>query len=184
METSLLPTLDRAVRTGELVRLHRSIPGADKLEGFVVAASPGWTLLANCGDHRLDGWTAVRTADLRTVRRIGDEDGLTVRVLRRRGRWPVRPPEGGLPLDGLPDLVEAAGRAFGLVALHSEESAPDVCWVGAVTGLRPKSLRLHQVDPEAHWHDEPTKFRFDRITRVDLGTHYTAVLREFAGERP
>ncbi|MFB7618951.1 hypothetical protein [Kitasatospora sp. NPDC056181] len=182
--TSPVPTLDLAVRDGGLVRLRRSLPGADRLEGFVVGTGPVWTLLANCTDHRLDGWTAVRTADLRKVRRIGGEDGLTVRALRRRGAWPVRPPAGDLPLDDLPGLAEAASRAYGLIALHTEESAPDVCWVGAVTGVRPKSLRLHRVDTEARWYDEPVKFRLDRITRIDLGTHYTAVLREFAGERP
>ncbi|MFD0275910.1 hypothetical protein ACFVHB_18665 [Kitasatospora sp. NPDC127111] len=178
------PALDHAPRGGGLVRLRRSIPGADRLEGFVLGTGPVWTLLAACTDHRLDGWTAVRTADLRKVRRVGDEDGLTVRALRRAGDWPVRPPAGDLPLDDLPGLVEAASRAYGLVALHTEESAPDVCWVGTVTGLRPKSLRLHQVDTEARWYEEPTKFRLGRITRVDLGSHYLAVLRDFAGERP
>ncbi|MFB7907752.1 hypothetical protein ACFC1T_15070 [Kitasatospora sp. NPDC056076] len=176
--------LDRAHREGRPVRLRRSIPGADELEGFVLGTGPVWTLLAACTDHHLDGWTAVRTTDLRKVRDLGGPDTLTVRVLRRRGRWPVRPPGAELPLDDLPGLLAAACAEYGLIALHTERNAPDSCWVGAVTAVRPASLRLHEVDPEARWRPEPTKFRFSDVTRVNLGTRYNAVLREFAGPRP
>ncbi|MFF4383042.1 hypothetical protein [Kitasatospora sp. NPDC001547] len=176
--------LDRARAEGRLVRLRRAIPGADRLEGFVLGTGPVWTLLAVCTDHRLDGWTAVRTADLRTVRDRGGPEGLTVRALRRRGLWPAHPPGADLPLDDLPGLLTAACAEYGLIALHTEHRDPDVCRVGTVTALRPASLRLHEVDPEARWHPEPTKVRFADVTRVDLGDYYTAVLREFAGPRP
>ncbi|MFE6054201.1 hypothetical protein ACFQ6N_25910 [Kitasatospora sp. NPDC056446] len=180
--------LDRARHEGRPVRLHRSIPGADRLDGFVLGTGPVWTLLASCTDHRLDGWTAVRTTDLHKVRdRDGGQDGepgLTVRFLRRRGLWPVRPPGADLPLDDLPGLLTAACAEYGLIVLHTERRDPDACRVGTVTALRPASLRLHEVDPQARWHREPTKVRFADVTRVDLGDHYTDVLREFAGPRP
>ncbi|MFJ6621645.1 hypothetical protein ACIQOW_29240 [Kitasatospora sp. NPDC091335] len=179
-----LATLERARLEGRPVRLRRSIPGADRLEGFVLGTGPVWTLLANCVDHRPDGWTAVRTTDLHRVRDRGGEESLTVRALRRRGLWPLRPPGARLPLDDLPGLLTAACAEYGLIALHTEHRDPAVCRVGTVTALRPASLRLHEVDPEARWHAEPTKFRFKDVTRVDLGDHYTSVLREFAGPRP
>ncbi|MFE4361186.1 hypothetical protein [Kitasatospora sp. NPDC056800] len=176
--------LDRARAEGRLVRLHRTLPGADRLEGFVLGTGPVWTLLATCTDHRLDGWSAVRTAGLRKVRDRGGEEGLTVRALRRRGLWPVRPPGADLPLDDLPGLLTAACAEYGLITLHTEHLDPDVCRVGTVTGLRPRSLRLHEVDTEARWYPEPTKYRLRDVTRVGLGDHYTSVLREFAGPRP
>ncbi|MEV8322878.1 hypothetical protein [Kitasatospora sp. NPDC056731] len=184
MDDRDLAVLDRARHEGRLVRLRRTLPGADRLEGFVLGTGPVWTLLANCADHRLDGWTAVRTDSLRKVRDLGGPETLTVRALRRSGLWPVRPPGADLPLDDLPGLITAACAEYGLIALHTEHHDPDACWIGAVTSLRPASLRLHEVDPEARWHREPTKFRFADVTRVDLGTHYNAVLREFADERP
>lgn len=179
-----LAALERARVEGRPVRVHRAIPGADRLEGFVLGTGPVWTLLAACADHRLDGWTAVRTADLHEVHDQGGEESLTVRVLRRRGLWPARPPCAELPLDDLPGLLTAACAEYGLIALHAEHRARDACRVGTVTALRPASLRLHEVDPEARWHPEPTKVRFADVTRVDLGDHYTGVLREFAGPRP
>ncbi|WP_431676680.1 hypothetical protein [Kitasatospora sp. KL5] len=176
--------LDRAVRSGELIRIRRGIRGADRIEGFAVAATPGWTLLAVCTDIQLDGFAAVRTADITEVRRRGGDTCLTVRALRRRGQWPVRLPGPALPLDGLTGLLEAAGRGFGLVAVSRERQAPDACWIGAVAELRPKSLRLHEVDTDAHWHTGVSKFRFKDITRVDFGGRYERTLREFAGPRP
>lgn len=173
--------LDEAVTTGRPVRLDRAgIRDAERLDGFVVAAHPEWTLLARCTDLRLDGWAAVRTGDVTAVRRRGDEDCLTVRALSRRGQWPVRAPEPALPLDDLPALAQAASQAFGLISVHLERHAPEACWVGEVAETRPKSLRLREIDPEARWHRKPSKFPYEHITRVDFGALYERTLLEFA----
>ncbi|MGW0551369.1 hypothetical protein [Streptomyces altiplanensis] len=177
----VLRRLDRAVGRGDLVRVHRSIRSADRIEGFVVGTTPAWTLLAPCTDVQLDGWAAVRTSDITRVRRRGDGTSLTVRALRRRGQWPVRMPGHAVPLDDLPALVEAACRDFGLISLHAERHVPDACWIGTVTGLRPKSLRLREVDPGARWATDATKFRLKDITRVGFDGRYERTLREFAG---
>jgi len=178
-----LKRLERAARTGALVRVRRSVDGGERLEGFVVAATGGWTLLARCVDLGLDGWTAVRTADVVKVRQRGDESSLAVRALGARGQWPVRVPEWPVQLDGLPELLAVVGEVFGLVSLHLERQVAQACWIGAVAELRAKSLRLHEVDPEARWHAVPTKFRYRDITRVDFGGRYEETLREFAGPR-
>ncbi|MFJ9767325.1 hypothetical protein ACIRUY_26230 [Streptomyces erythrochromogenes] len=184
MNNKITARLDEAMSAGVPVRVHRSsIRGADRIDGFVVGVGAEWTVIAVCTDLRLDGWEAVRTADVTKVRPRGDEDCLTVRVLRRRGRWPVRAPEPALPLDALPALAQAASRAFGLVALHVERHAPDACWIGEVAGVRPKSLRLREVDPEARWRTAPSKFPFEDVTRVGFGGRYERTLLEFAGRK-
>ncbi|MFE2430820.1 hypothetical protein ACFXJ5_29275 [Streptomyces sp. NPDC059373] len=124
-----------------LVRIRRSIPHADPIEGFVLDVSESWTLLARCVDLRLDGWTAVRTADITRVKRLGGGDSMTVRVL-------------------------------------------DACWIGAPVGFGRKTLRLHEVDLDAEWHDAPRKHRLKDLTRIDCGGHYVETLREFAGAVP
>ncbi len=176
--------LERAVRTGGPVRTHRSIPGADRIDGFVVAVTDAWTLLACRVNLTLDGWTALRTSDIVRVERDGGPTCLAVRVLEHREQWPVRTPGGGLPLDELPALAEAACERYGLISLHTEFLRTDACWIGAVAELRPRSLRLHQVGTEARWYPAPTKFRHRDITRVEFGGQYEQTLREFAGPRP
>lgn len=180
----ILRRLDRAVRSGDLVRVHRKACGGERIEGFVVAATPGWTLLAVCDDIQLDGWAAVRTADITKVRRTGDGNSLTVRVLRSRGEWPVPAPGPADSLHDLPALAEAACEGFGLVGLYRERQRPEACWIGEVVGRRPKSLGLLEIDPDACWYPAATKFRLKDVTRVDFGGHYQRTLREFAGPRP
>ncbi|QGV82291.1 hypothetical protein [Streptomyces ficellus] len=177
----ILRKLDRAVRTGELVRIRRSIAHADRIEGFVVGVSPAWTLIAPCSDVQIDGWAAVRTPDIVKVRRRGDDTCLTVRALRRRGQWPVRMPGRAVPLDGPAALAESAADGFGLITVHAERRRPDACWIGALTAVRRASLRVREVDPDARWQDDVTTFRFKDITRIDFGGRYESVLREFAG---
>ncbi|WP_194922857.1 hypothetical protein [Catenulispora pinisilvae] len=177
----VLHKLDRAVRVGYLVRISRSFRDADKIDGFVIGATEAWTLLASCADFDLDGFVAIRTADISRVQRRGDDKSMTVRVLRRRGQWPVQRPIGGVHLDGLSDVVTAAAEGYGFVIVHVEGWEPDSCWIGTVVGLGRKKLRLHEVDPEARWHDEPTKFSMKAITQIGFGDRYSTTLREFAG---
>ncbi|WP_030903280.1 MULTISPECIES: hypothetical protein [unclassified Streptomyces] len=182
MDNKVMTRLAEAMSSGAPVRVHRSaIRDADRLDGFVVAAGAAWTLIAVCSDIQLDGWAAVRTADTTKVGRRGGTDCLTVRALRRRGRRPARAPEPALALDGLAELAEDASRAFGLVSLHAERDAPDACWIGEVAAVRPKSLRLREVDTEARWLPELSKFPFEVITRVGFGGRYERTLLEFAG---
>ncbi|MFD5778817.1 hypothetical protein [Streptomyces sp. NPDC126933] len=176
--------LDRAASTGNLVRIDRSIRGADSIEGFVVGASGAWTLLAPCTDVLVDGYTAVRTSDITRVKRRGDENSLTVRALRRRGHWPVAKPMGGVLPRDLHELLVAGSRHYGLLGVHTEHRRTDACWIGALVGLRRKSLGLHLIDPDARWHDEPSKFAVKHVTRVDFGGRYGQALREFAAPRP
>ncbi|WP_329095000.1 hypothetical protein [Streptomyces sp. NBC_01439] len=181
MDDKVVARLAEALSSGALVRVHRSaIRGADRLDGFVVGTSAAWTLMALCSDVQLDGWAAVRTADVTKVGWRGGMDCLTVRALRRRGRWPARAPEPELALNGLADLAEGASRAFGLVSLHVERDAPDSCWIGEVAAVRPKSLRLREIDTEARWHPRLSKFPFEDVTRVGFGGRYERTLLEFA----
>ncbi|MGW3321466.1 hypothetical protein [Streptomyces virginiae] len=182
MDNEAMTRPAEALSSGAPVRVHRSgIRGAVRLDGFVVTASAAWTLIGLCGDVQLDGWAAVRPADVTKVGRRGGTDCPTVRALRRRGHWPARAPEPALPLDRLADLAQGASRAFGLVSLHVERDAPNACWIGEVAAVRPKSLRLREVDPEARWRPELSKFPFKDVTRVGFGGRYERTLLEFAG---
>ncbi|MFC1443155.1 hypothetical protein ABUW04_33455 [Streptacidiphilus sp. N1-10] len=85
--------------------------------------------------------------------------------------WP-----GCAPDDRLPGLV--------CVSMERKAKWVDACWIGVVLGLGHRSLRLHELNPQARWHRRPSKFRLDAITTVSFGGSYERILEEFAGERP
>jgi hypothetical protein len=168
--------LARAADKQRFVRIHRSIKGTDPLAGFVLNSSPEWTLLATTSDLRTDGFAAVRTADITRVSRRDND--LIVRVLRRRGPWPLTHPP--LDLTALPALLRDAAVHHPLLVLHLERIDPEVCWVGTPVEFRPKSFRVREISPGARWIEEPVKYRYRDISRIDFGSHYENTLAEFA----
>ncbi|MEV0094066.1 hypothetical protein [Streptomyces sp. NPDC050738] len=176
MPKKITSRLARAAAKQRFVRVHRSIEGADTLDGFVLATSPAWTLLSTASDLRNDGFSAIRTTD---ITRVGRRDNdLTVRVLRQRGHWPPAHPP--LDLTDLPGLLRDAAAHHPLLCLHLERQNPDACWVGTPVEFRPKSFRVREIDPRAHWIEMPVKYRYKDISRIDFGGHYEKTLAEFA----
>src|SRR5688572_18739535 len=92
------------VGTEELIRLRRAIRGADRLEGFVAGVGREWILVhVFDADMFLDGYSAVRIADLRRVERRGGPESFPVRALRHFGQTPVVPE--GVDLDSVQGLL-------------------------------------------------------------------------------
>ena len=77
-----------------------------------------------------------------------------------------------------------AGRAFPLVAIHTEEEDPEVCFIGRVLGVTQRRLRLVEINTDATWESEPTEYRLDAITRVDFGGGYEDALHIVGGDPP
>ena len=175
--------LARAQAEGLLVRVRRSLPDADVLDGFVVAVRTEWLALARLSDRiELDGWTLLRSADVRAVKLEPDPDCFEIRALRARGQWP--PADPGVPLDDTAGAVLAAGASQRLVALHRELDRPDVAWIGAVLGVEASTLSLLEVGVRADWASQPRRFDLDDVTRVDFGGGYEEALALVAGPAP
>lgn len=107
--------LARAQAEGLLVRVRRSLPDADVLDGFVVAVGTEWLALARLSDRiELDGWTLLRSADVRAVKLEPDPDCFEIRALRARGQWP--------PADSARRHRRCGARSGGLAAVGGPAS--------------------------------------------------------------
>ena len=165
------------------VRIRRRIPRSGYLDGYVVARGAEWTLLAvrDSGIY-LDGWTAVRTDEVRKVELRENEDFVR-RALELQGEWPpVAIP--GLDLDGTSELVRSAADRFPLVTVHTEHDAPDECYIGSVLRITSRSVHLLDIDTDAKWETTPRKWPLRSITRVDVGGRYEAALAAVGGPPP
>ncbi|GAA4545934.1 hypothetical protein [Amycolatopsis samaneae] len=171
--------LRKACAKRTLVHLHRDIDGADRIAGFVLAVGVEWILLARLDPGIfLDGYTFVRREDLRRVEKPASRHFVR-RALELHGEWPPVAPEHRL--DGIVPVLESAAAAFPLLTVHVERADPEVCYIGTPVKIGRRALRLAEVTPSAEWTDEPSKWRFADITRVECGGRYERTLSEVAG---
>jgi hypothetical protein len=175
--------LARAQAEGLLVRVRRTLPDADVVDGFVVGVGAEWLALAWLSDRiELDGWSLLRVADVRSVKIEPDEECFEIRALRARGQWP--PTDPGVPLDDTAAAVLAIGASWPLVAVHRELDRPDEAWVGAVRGVKGSTLTLLEVGVQADWGRKTRSYDLDDLTRLDFGGGYEQALALVAGEAP
>jgi hypothetical protein len=166
------------------VRIRRQIPGADRLEGFVLAVGDRWVLLSNLGNGvRLDGFGAVRLEDIASVRKPASAQFMRS-ALEWRGQWPPDSEGPQLDLSSDAGLITSARAASPLVTLHIEYERPDVCFIGRPVRITSKRVDLQEVTPEAKWENGGHTFRFKEISRVEIGGDYEQALHAVAGAPP
>lgn len=177
--------LQAAAREHHYTYVERAqLDDGDEVEGFVIATSRAWTLLAAVVNMTLDGFTAVRTTDISRVRRRGSQD-LMRRWLKRHGPWPPPSPAGEhFPLDEPSSIIMAASKHYGLVRLLEEAMDPGYAFIGLPDTFGRKSVRMHEIDSRARWTGGTTKFRYADITRIDFNDRYNLVLAALGGDHP
>lgn len=175
--------LEAAAAAQEIILVRRAIARADELEGYVVELSPDWFLLHLLDESIfLNGYVALRVADVRRVKVIGAPDSFEARALRHFGQQ-VRRPEG-IDLTSTAGLLTTVAEHYPVVSIHFEEAEPDSLRAGKVLGTLAGVLMLHEISPEATWDEQPTMLPISCITRVDFGGRYEEALAAVGGVRP
>ena len=175
--------LQEAQQDSTLVRVERR-DDFDDIEGYVVGVGGEWVLFAVLDAAIvLDGHAAVRLRDVRRIRHRSNGD-MVRRALALRDQWPPTAPGVPVNLDSVRDLVTSLAEVSALLTVHTERDDADVCFIGASQGLGERSLRLREVNPRGSWTVQPTKYRLDRITRLDVGGRYEQALSSVAGPPP
>ncbi|GAC1361691.1 MAG: hypothetical protein NVSMB32_01000 [Actinomycetota bacterium] len=170
------PVVDPSV----LVRVHRKIRGAERLEGFVVGLGERWLLLQVLNPAMfLEGFAALRLRDVARIEARGPES-VAVRALQLHGEVPSTaiPP---LDLDSTAALLATAAALSPLVTIFVEDDYPDACFIGKVVRIGKKRVRLQEIDPEARWW-RGRKWRLADISQVQIGGRYESALYEVGGD--
>jgi hypothetical protein len=172
----------KAVETGRLVDVGRSIPGTHPITGFVLAVSESLVLMAEVNDAVfLDGYRVLRLRDLVAVTAPLNESFVTEALALRDVR-----------VDPLPwiDLGSMAATCASvdehtdlLVVLATEHDHPDEVYIGKVAAVTGKNVKLREIDPQGDWHSRLTKYSHLGISSVGFGDRYSRALRDVAGAR-
>lgn len=170
--SKVLERLRAARAQGFPVRVTRgkSIPGY--LFGYVVGVGDDWLLmnLINGDDMRLNGYAAVRLRDIKKARR---DTSFADRAVRLRGDRPAE--QLDILLFDLPGLLSSADAHFSLINIQTEKKRPDECYIGRISRLTSKRLRLEEIDPKARWR-YTRRYRLKDITCVQFGSGYEEAL--------
>lgn len=165
-----------------LVRVSRTIPRSDRLDGFVVGTGKVWLLLALVDPNLyLNGFAAIRLRDISKVK-PPKSASFVRRALEMRGEWP--PAGANVDLDGVEALVRSAAEVAPLVNLQFERDLPEVCYIGKPVRFTKSSLHLLEVDPQAEWEKRPSKWLLADVTRVEFLGRYEEALALVAGPPP
>lgn len=172
--------LAAALKSGEPVRLHRSLWKADRIGGIVVGLGPMWVAIHVLDEVVLNGWSLVRLDTVARVERLGS-NAFAVRVLRHRGETAA---ELDIDLGASADLLADLGEKFPLLAVYREAIAPSSCAIGRPVRLGRRKLHLLDIDADGLWDHAPRRFPYEEVTRVDVGGRYEEALHDLGGYPP
>lgn len=169
-------------RRRRIVEVHRAIADVGSLEGVVVGVGRRWVLVAELDDVRVHGFVAVRRHDVTRVRAAGGQ-AFQRRYLEMTEAWPLPSPAVDVDLDSTRGLVTSLAAAYPLLTVCVEYDDPDVCFIGAVAKAGKKWLQIDEVTTTARWRGR-SRYRYEHISRIDVGGHYETALYAVAGPCP
>ena len=168
-----------AAKSRQLVRLSRRFERTHAC-GYLLDVGPQFLLLLLVSDPIwFDGFECFRVNDIRSVRPEPYSAFVESALRKRKARRPRKP---SISLRSVTAMVQSAGRAFPLVAVHREEIDPSVCWIGRVLKVSRGRASILEVAPGARWRDRMTEFRLAELTRLNFGGDYEGALNLVAGE--
>lgn len=152
------------------------------IDGFVIAMAKDWVVLHALDDGvHLDRIVMLRMEDISRVW-FRDDDAYHHRAIAGLG-------QGVASFDCDPDVTAAelidgaAGRAD-IFALHFELLDGEPLFIGRLIKRRKKSIDLHFVGRDGVWADEPERWKYRDVTRIEMGGRYLTALNRFADPYP
>lgn len=166
----------RIIRSQYLVRFSRKPIDESALYGFVLACSETLTLIhiLETSTYTLNGYSVIRNEDVSLYAVYDRPDYyFDSRVLKLKGIKPE--PKPNISLASLSDLLTSIDKLYPLITIHREGINNDVCFIGRLASITPKTFTLYEIDSCAEW-DGLHRYRFTDITRVDFGGGYEEAL--------
>jgi hypothetical protein len=181
MSNSVPSQLAQALRKRWLIRFKRRFEET-AIRGYVLGIGPRFFLLALVSDRIwFDGFECFRIADVRNLKPDPYKKFAEAALKKRGEKIPLNI---RLDISSTGKLLESAGRAFPLIAIHREQVDPDVCWIGRVLHVDRDAVWLLEIGPDAIWDKVPSEYRLKEITRVNFGGDYEIALYLVGGEPP
>lgn len=175
--------LTTAHRDAQVVRVTREACELGGELGYVIALERDLLLLLCISNEiRFDGFVVLRVEDVSDIELPHDHADFVEEALELRGESVSEAP--AIPLSDLAAALRSAGALYPLVAIHRELAATDICHIGKVVDVSESSVALIEIDPDAEWEEEVTRYALSEITRMEFGGGYEEALALVGGAAP
>lgn len=180
MNNELQKTLETARQRRQLLALYRDeLPDCADHTGIPVLVGPSLVLLHRELDFGLDGYVALRAADISCTEQV-DACGFIAAILRGEKTYDkVAVPKlcGVESWQGLLGGVQAGFGGW----LTVETVADDGCcfFLGVISRLDQNYLYLRQVEADGQRHQEETTVPLQDIVTVAFGSRYLELYKKY-----
>jgi hypothetical protein len=170
----------KSIAEQQMVRVERKPRFADRLDGFVLAVGKRWALMARTSEGGyFDGSVAFRMKD---VGRLTVDQSFQPTFARTQPEWPPSAVTT-FELDTISELLKGLADVDTLVGIEKDEERSAI-WIGRLDEVDVKTVWLHEVRPNASWHDVPRGYKLKAITTVSVGSRYLTALAAVSGTEP
>lgn|GEM_PF-799381 len=165
--------------------VRKKLRKAQKIRGFVMSVGDQWVLLAQLEDGiYLDGWVALRIADITSVKVKRSEAKYVIRSIQAIGQWPPRLPPRPVDLDEIASLLKSAQDCGPLLGLQCEAKDSIALVIGRPLRIQKGSISLLDIDPQGRWWRKPRTWEFEEITQVRIHGRYQVALARYGQRIP
>ena len=170
----------------KLVHLTRGYPGQPGHNGFVLGLGRDLVLLHQFHDFYLEGYTALRVADIKRVR-SGEHERFWETMLQGEGLMDRVGILYQVPLDTYHTLLIALQQIDQHVIIeceHLETADDDEFFIGRVLAVYDEAVSIRCFDPLGEWYDQPSLIALSDITQIQFDTPYINTITKYLKQPP
>lgn len=175
--------LQSYVGSNRLIEIDRSPLSKENMWGFVAYAGESFVVLNIVSENFfLNGFTIIRTNDIRRYKIVEDREDMIRYVLSQRYSSKFLE-QFSIDSDELHDFsfLKTIHKYYPLVTILREEMDETICSIGRIEELKNRIFLLRELSTTAQW-EGVRRFRYSDVTRIDVGGKYEEGLWMYASQ--
>ena len=166
--------LGEAIADADFVRLHRGLPEAERLDGYIEAMGDGLVLVQPFHDFFSDGWAVVRLQDV--VEAEHDDREIVIESMLHAEGLERQTHPFPLELGSFAALLRQLHAHACPVIIEAEGPDPDeqlpVFTLGTIEAIDDLRVTMRAIDALAQYEPELVRIALRDITKVGIGSPY------------
>lgn len=174
-------SLQDAMKKKLPVEVVRNVDGLDSIDGFILAMSADWLLIADIDDGiRPDGFELLRRDTVKSLRHTVYLD-FRRKITKREGLLAPALEKPDLPITGITSILGwlFQHKRFSVFRIETPEGWRRIH--GRIVEQGGKTISVVACDGAGRWEKKNTRISPGTITSLRFGSHYLRMFEKYAG---